>query len=139
MDLFGTMSVGLSGMNAASRRLEVSASNVANVTTAGALPDASADAQAAGQVYQPLQVVQSDLGQGAGTTTMIVASQPATHQSYGPTAPYADARGMVAMPNVDLASEMVNQMTSLALYKANAELVRTAADEMAKTTFQIMA
>eukprot|EP01035_Chromulina_nebulosa_P051578 gene51578-70242_t len=49
--------IALSGMNAATRRLEVSASNIANVASTGALPDASgAVAAGAPRAYAPLVV-----------------------------------------------------------------------------------
>src|ERR1700692_1518530 len=47
--------IAVSGMNAAARRLEVSASNVANVMTTGALPAANGTVAAgAPQAYQAL-------------------------------------------------------------------------------------
>lgn len=138
MDVSGALSVALSGLKAGDRRLEVSASNVANVRTDGARPGASAAAQAAGQVYQPAQVVQRDLGQGGGTSTTVAGVQPATYVSYDPTAPYADSSGLVAAPNVDLAGEGGEQLSTLMFYSANAQVVKVAS-QMAKRTVDMLA
>jgi flagellar basal-body rod protein FlgC len=49
--------IAVSGMNAATRRLEVSASNVANLLTTGALPATNGTVAAgAPQAYQPLRL-----------------------------------------------------------------------------------
>ncbi|MGA7995292.1 MAG: flagellar basal body protein, partial [Bradyrhizobium sp.] len=49
--------IAVSGMNAAARRLEVSASNVANVLSAGAVPNADGTVPAgAPQAYAPLEL-----------------------------------------------------------------------------------
>src|SRR5689334_11555808 len=50
----------LSGLDAARKRLEVSAANVANVDSDGALPEASGDGEAP-QPYTPLRVSQQPL------------------------------------------------------------------------------
>ena len=43
---------------------------------------------------------------------------------FDPTAPYADSQGMVARPNVDLASEIIQQILARYSFAANAQVVR---------------
>ena len=124
------LSVSLSGMAAATARLNVSAQNVANSLTSGALPDAPAFKAGAPTPYQPQQLVQFSLGadQGGGVTTRVETQPGAVETGYDPTASYANAQGMVAMPNVDPAVELVNQMQALQQFKANLKVFETSND-----------
>ncbi len=130
--------IALSGMNAAARRLEVSASNVANVLDTGALPNADGTVPAgAPQAYAPLELVQT-ASAGGGTQTALTTVTPATTAVSDPQAPFANANGLVAAPNVDLAQEMIGQMIASYSFAANAK-VMTANDRMAKTLLDITA
>jgi len=121
-------SIARSGMQAASLRLEVSARNVANVRTTGQLPPADGTSPAP-EPYAPQRVDQVEL---SGGTAARVTASPSYTPSYDPTAPYADASGMVATPNVDLANEFIQQLTAKYEFAANAAVMRTASD-MTKT------
>ena len=46
---------------------------------------------------------------------------PAYSAGYDPSAPLANAQGLVAVPNVDLATAVVDQIMALQSYKANAD------------------
>ncbi|CCD86055.1 putative flagellar basal-body rod protein (flgC) [Bradyrhizobium sp. ORS 285] len=121
----------VSGMNAATRRLEVSASNVANAMSTGALPDASGNVPAgAPKAYDPLTLMQSDAA-GGGTQTTIAKASNGTSASYQPTAPFANKDGLVAAPNVDLAQEMISQLVAKYTFAANARVLK-ATDEMSR-------
>ncbi len=134
------LSVSLSGMAAATARLNVSAQNVANSLTSGALPDAPAFKAGAPTPYQPQQLVQFSLGaqQGGGVTTRIQAQPDGVQTGYDPGASYANAQGMVAMPNVDLGVETVNQIQALQQFKANLKVFE-AGDDMLKTALNLRA
>jgi flagellar basal-body rod protein FlgC len=112
----------LSGLDAARKRLEVSAANVANVDSDGALPEASGDGEAP-QPYTPLRVSQQPLITG-GTVATTQPVEPALIRRYAPNASYADRRGTVASPNVDLVGEGINQLTASRAYEANAQVLR---------------
>jgi flagellar basal-body rod protein FlgC len=58
--------------------------------------------------------------------------------SYDPGAPYANADGQVASPNVDLTEEAVQQLVARYTFAANARVV-TAYDQMAKSLLDIKA
>jgi flagellar basal-body rod protein FlgC len=112
-------SIAVSGLNAATRRMEVSASNVANQQSTGALPGANGTVPAgAQQAYRPLQVNQTAVP-GGGTQTSVTPSSPGTVPVSDPQAPFANADGQVAAPNVDLAQEFIGQMVAKYSYTAN--------------------
>lgn len=128
--------IALSGLNAASRRLEVSASNVANASSTGALPNADGTVPAgAPTAYQALEVVQTASG-GGGTQTTVTTTSPSTTAAYDPQAPFANQDGLVAAPNVDLAQELINQMMASYSFAANAKVI-AADDRMTKTLLDI--
>lgn len=121
----------LSGLTAQTRRLDASASNVANVRSTGAVPTpgGTTDGTAEGKraPYQPLAVAQSDANPGTRATFTPIT--PAYLQEYAPDDSAANGDGMVAAPNVDLATERVNQMAASRAYGTNIAVVRTQ-DEM---------
>jgi flagellar basal-body rod protein FlgC len=119
--------IALSGLNAASTRLQVSASNVANIDTTGALPNPATGATGTPAPYQALQVTQSSVVSG-GTVATITPSTPSFTAQYSPDSPYADKNGLVGAPNVDLATEAVNQITAINAYKANLRVLQVADD-----------
>lgn len=112
-------SIAVSGLNAATRRLEISAGNIANQRSTGALPAPNGSLSAgAPQAYVPRQVLQTE-GASGGTSTIVTAVQPATVPIADPQAPFADRHGMVAAPNVDLAQAFIGQMVARYSYTAN--------------------
>jgi flagellar basal-body rod protein FlgC len=68
----------------------------------------------------------------------VSAVSPGTVPMFDPNAPYADSRGMVASPNVDLASEFVQQLIARYSFAANAQVVKADAKMMA-TLFDMTA
>src|SRR5262249_7008348 len=112
--MMSSLSIALSGLTASTRQLAASASNIANSRTTG--PRAS----------QPIQTVQQSLA-GPGQAGGVIASDqpidPSTVQEYDPSAPGANADGMVAAPNVDPIAETVAQMTALDSYELNLQVL----------------
>jgi flagellar basal-body rod protein FlgC len=130
--------IALSGLNAATRRLDVSASNLANAMTSGALPAADGTLPSgAPRAYAPLQVVQAE-GATGGTQTSVMPVTPSTVATADPSAPFANQDGLVAAPNVDLAQEMIGQLVARYSFAANAKVL-TADDRMTKTLIDTMA
>ncbi len=126
MDLIPGIGATASALNAQRTRLDIIAQNIANAhTTHG--PD--------GQAYQR-QVVsfESELLQQTGAATPLRAVRVRTVASdkspgeriYDPQHPDADADGMVRMPNVNLAYEMVDLITASRVYEANLSVAKTA-------------
>ena len=122
-------------MQAASLRLDVSASNVANMSSDGPLPDAT-NAAAFPPAYAPQRVDQVEVA--GGTAARVTNVSPSYVPAYDPSAPYADKNGMVAAPNVDLTNEVVQQVTAAYEFAANARVLQTAS-QMMKTLLDIKA
>jgi flagellar basal-body rod protein FlgC len=116
----------LSGLDAARKRLEVSAANVANVDSEGALPDDSGTSGTP-EPFTPLTVSQQPLVTG-GTVATTQPVEPAQSRRYAPNASYARSDGLVAVPNVDLVGEGINQLTASRAYAANAQVLRVGLD-----------
>ena len=130
--------IALSGMNAAARRLEVSASNVANFESTGVLPNGDGTVPVGSpQAYAPLELVQTESA-GGGTQTALTTVTPPTTAVYDPQAPFANPDGLVAAPNVDLAQELIGQLLASYTYTANATVMK-ADDRMTRTLLDIKA
>jgi flagellar basal-body rod protein FlgC len=128
------LAIASSGLAAASLRLQVSASNVANAEDTGPLPDA-ANAGSYPPAYVPQRINQVAVA-GGGTQAVATNISPSYTTAYDPTAPYADQNGNVAAPNVDLANEAVQQITAKYEFAANAKVIQVYSDMM-KTLLDI--
>jgi flagellar basal-body rod protein FlgC len=115
-------SIALSGMQAARERLNIASDNIANAATVGALSAARGGGAAA---YAPQRVNQQSAA-GGGVATSLSSLDPAILTTYQPDSSAADRTGLEAAPNVDLASEVINQKSALQAYEASALLVRVA-------------
>src|SRR5215831_6615515 len=127
MDLFTAMDVSASGLYAERVRMNTLASNLANARTTrtpGGGPYKRLD-----PVFQavPLEEKLRQLGvQTTQTQSGVYAVQVPTirqdngqpQMMYDPHHPDADARGFVAMPNVNVVEEMVNLITASRSYEA---------------------
>jgi flagellar basal-body rod protein FlgC len=123
-------------MTAATRRLEVSARNVANASSSGPSADAGAAIKESyPAAYNALRVDQVEAA-GGGTIAIVNQDSPGTVPVFDPGAPYADAKGMVSAPNVDFANEAVQQLLARVTFAANAQVVRTY-DRMMKSLLDI--
>ena len=128
--------IAVSGLNVASLRLRVSASNIANALSSGPLPGAP-NPENFPPAYSPLRVNQVDVV-GGGTSASMTAVSPSTVATFDPTAPFADSRGMVASPNIDLANELVQTLIARYSFAANAKVIHVDA-QMSAALFDITA
>jgi len=117
------LSIAASGLAAAMQRLQVSAGNVANANTDGPLPSAGTAVQSQYPAAYVTQQVDQVAAPGGGTNVVVSNAQPGTVAAYDPTAPYADQNGQVAAPNVDIASEVVQQAIASYEFVANADVM----------------
>ena len=116
-------------MAAQSRRLNVSASNMANADSVAG-PD--------GQPYRARQVMfetDAQPGQAIGGVKVseVVESSDPDRLVYEPGNPLADEQGYVRMPNVNVVNEMVNTISASRSYQANVEVMNSAKQLMLKT------
>ncbi len=114
----------VSGLRAQSRRLAVSADNVANLSSLGVHPDPELAKQ---EGFAPQRTVFSSLalaGVGGGVAASTAPITPASFLSYQPDHPDADPDGMVPLPNVSLEQEVVEQIQALRLFQANVKTIQ---------------
>ncbi len=112
-------STALSGLAAQTKRFEVSASNIVNMGSRGVEPGA---APRAGEFVPHRVALTSQVGGGVKATAVPV--DPPSVKGFEPGAPDADANGLVNRPNVQLERELVNQISALRGYQANASIIR---------------
>ena len=114
----------VSGLRAQSRRLAVSADNVANLASLGVHPDPEL---AKPEGFAPQRTVFSSLalaGVGGGVAASTAPITPASFLWYQPDHPDADPNGMVPLPNVSLEQEVVEQIQALRLFQANVKTIQ---------------
>lgn len=110
--MINAIQTALSGLQAAAKKVEAGASNIANMQTTGSLKEGEK------APYHARTVVQESQGDG-GVKADVVAKQPPFVPAYDPDSPFADENGQVGVPNVDLAEEAVNINLAEIAYKAN--------------------
>lgn len=120
--MLGSISTALSGLLASSKRVEASASNIANVSTGGAL-----DPKDGQQAYTPLDVAQETTGTG-GVKADFIPRDPAFVPAFDPDSPFANEDGFIATPNVSLTEEIVNLNLAEITYKANVSVIKTSTE-----------
>jgi flagellar basal-body rod protein FlgC len=132
------LSIATSGLSVASLRVSVAASNIANVLTTGPLPATGGSGTSGGAgnssnnsnfpaAFVPLRVNQVDQTSGAtpgGTVATVSTVSPSFVAQSDPTAPFANQDGLVAGPNVDLASEFVQLLIAKESFAANAKVIQ---------------
>ncbi len=123
--MISAIQTALSGLFASSRKIEASASNIANLTTAGSLSDPD------NAPYTPIQTQQTAVtvnGETAGVRADFVPKSPAFVPAYDPDSPFADEEGLIGVPNVDLGEEAVNISLAKTAYKASLSVIKTSSE-----------
>jgi flagellar basal-body rod protein FlgC len=129
MSLFNIFNIAGSAMTAQSQRLNVVASNLANVDSATG-PD--------GKPYHAKQVVFSSVptpgqtGDGVKVSAVVEDTSP-MKVVYDPKHPMADAQGYVTLPNVNPVDEMVNMISASRSYQNNVDVLNTSKSLLLKT------
>jgi len=128
MSLFNIFNVSGSAMSAQAQRLNTVASNLANADSA---------TSSTGEAYRAKQVVFEAVPLGTGGTAVkvqkVVEDATPLKQVYDPKYPLADAKGYVAMPNVNVVDEMVNMLSASRSYQTNVETMNAAKSMLLKT------
>ena len=140
MEYSQAFQISASGMAVEKLRLELTASNLANMHTSSARPE---------DVYRPLRVLSESVPlkfaqqfnklsvAGGGVRVARIASQQgAPRLVYEPGHPNADTKGFVAYAAVDHAREMLNVNLAVRAYEANV-IAMNAAKVMASRTLDI--
>jgi flagellar basal-body rod protein FlgC len=127
--MFSIFNVTGSAISAQAQRLNIVASNLANVD-AVAGPD--------GTTYKARQVMfqtapMGDDGAAGVKVTNIVQSDTPGRRVLDPENPLADADGYVTHSNVNAVDEMVNMISASRSYQNNVEVMNTAKSLLLKT------
>ena len=115
--MINTINIALTGLDAASKRLSTSASNIANLQSIGSLED---NAQ---QPYAPLTTVQTTNNLGGVNSTITARSGAPFTPAYDPNSPFANADGLIGVSNINLAEEAVNITLAEIQYKASLKII----------------
>jgi len=130
MPLLNIFDIAGSALSAQSQRLNVVASNLANVDSA---------TSANGAPYKAKQVVFSAMPLRAGTAgmgvrvTSVIDDPSPPRLKYDPTHPLADADGYVTMPNVNVVEEITNMISASRSYQLNLDLINTTKSLLLRT------
>jgi flagellar basal-body rod protein FlgC len=129
MSMFKIFDVSGSAVSAQTQRLNVVASNLANVDTIEG-PD--------GSPYKARQVMFQTTLMGEVTSagvrvSDVVESTDKARMMYAPQHPKANAEGYVEGSNVNAVEEMVNMISASRSYQNNVEVMNTAKSLLLKT------
>ena len=126
MDLSTSMQISSSGLTVQRKRLDAISSNLANIETTRTKEGGPYRRKDVVVTALPLEddfgnALQNALGDNlkAAQVTQVVEDQNEPQMVYNPEHPDANERGYVAMPNVNLMSEMVEMMTASRTFEAN--------------------
>lgn len=138
MGMFSLFDIAGSAMRAQSQRLSTIASNLANADSSLAADGKPYRARQVVFQVQPLADLRPPRAGAANTVGLpqpegaagvrvarIAESQAPFRQVYQPGHPQADAKGMVAYPNVDPVEEMTNMIAASRAYQFNVEVMNT--------------
>lgn len=112
----------LSALQAASRRMQVAANNIANQQSTAT----RVNGETVNEAYKPQEVVQTS-NNGAVITDVRTVANP-TEKLYLPEHPQADEYGFVESPNVDQAKQLIDMKIASYDYKANLKAIKIAND-----------
>lgn len=130
--MFKIFDTAASGMSAQSQRLNLVASNMANVDSVSS---------SVGETYRARQpVFKAILNQMNPDDTAVgvrlqgvVESEAPLQMEYAPDHPMANDEGYIFRPNVNMVEEMANMMSASRSYQSNVEVVNTAKQLMSVT------
>ncbi|HEX7637410.1 MAG TPA: flagellar basal body rod protein FlgC [Burkholderiaceae bacterium] len=132
MSLFKIFDISGSAVSSQSQRLNVVASNLANVDTVAG-PDGKAY-KARQVTFQTVLMNTPDGVPGAGVrVSNITEDQTPGRRVLDPSSPSADADGYVTYSNVNAVDEMVNMISASRSYQNNIEVMNTAKNLLMKT------
>ena len=132
MSMMKIFDISGSAVSSQSQRLNVVASNLANVDTVAG-PDGKAY-KAREVTFQTVLMGTPDGVPGAGVRVSGVTENDAPGRKvHDPNSPSADADGYVTYSNVNAVDEMVNMISASRSYQNNIEVMNTAKNLLMKT------
>ncbi|HSB52363.1 MAG TPA: flagellar basal body rod protein FlgC [Dissulfurispiraceae bacterium] len=132
MDAFSIFKVSSSALEAQRRRMNVIASNMANVHSTRT--EEGGPYRRKDVVFSPVSYSPGDsLQTGVKVDDVVTDMNTAFRTVHDPSHPDADADGNVAMPNINVIEEMVNMMMASRAYEASVTAFNTAKSMVLKT------
>ena len=130
--MFKIFDTAASGMSAQSLRLNLVASNMANIDSVSSSMDQTYRARQA--VFGAMLEQFNSNDPAAGVQVKgVVESQAPLVMEYAPEHSLANEEGYIFRPNVNLAEEMANMISASRSYQSNVEVVNTAKRLMSAT------
>jgi flagellar basal-body rod protein FlgC len=129
MELLPALQISASGLTAERLRLDLIASNLANIHTTRTPRGGPYRRQVAIFAERLRETLGSgeSLVPGAGVRVVAIAEDNTPPRMvYDPSHPDADARGYVALPNIHVVNEMIDMITAARAYEANVTVLNTA-------------
>jgi len=127
---FGPIDIAISGLQAQNKSIAVISSNVANARTSNA---------GKGEPYRRLEAkFKTDKGQIGGVSLDKITEDMSDFSPVlDPGSPDADKQGYVRMPNVDIATELINLDIATRTYQANAAVLKRY-QQMMETSLELL-
>jgi flagellar basal-body rod protein FlgC len=120
--LGATVAVSTSALQAQQARMRVIAENIANADSGATTPGGD-PYQRQMAIFAPQTTAEG--GKGVRMTGVQPDATP-FHTEFDPSAPGADAKGYVKMPNVDSLTEAMDMKEAQRAYDANLNMIETA-------------
>ncbi len=133
MALFNIFDIAGTALSAQSVRLNVIASNLANIDSISSSTTGTYHARQ--PVFQAVfdNFMRSDEFAIGVRVKKIVESQAPLRQEYRPDHPYANDEGYVFLPNVNAIEEMANMISASRAYQNNVEMINASKEMLLRT------
>lgn len=118
------INVAISGLKDSVIKIANAAVNLVNASSTGRLPKNSENSSTAFLPHDVITISDSAQGHVLGVRSTFRARDPAYVAAPDPNSPNANAAGLVAAPNVDVATELLNLKMAEITYRANAAVVK---------------
>ena len=135
MDFFDAMNTSSAALSAQRLRMNLIAGNLANVNTTRTnqggpyrRKEAVFAAQPLNQSFKRILADRQNNNLYTVRVAKVIEDGNPPVMKYDPQHPDADARGYVAMPNINLMEEMVNMISATRGYEANVTALKAAKD-----------
>ena len=143
MDFFDAMNTSSAALSAQRLRMNLISGNLANVNTTRTSQggpyrrkEAVFAAQPLNQSFKRILADRQNNTLASVKVARVIEDRNPPVMKYDPQHPDADAKGYVAMPNINLMEEMVNMISATRGYEANVTALK-AAKEMALKALEI--
>ena len=127
-NMFSTIDIAMSGLKAYNKQMTAIGSNIANARTTDA---------GNGEPYRRIEAMFKADGSGGVEISDLIEDKGAFQTILDPGHPNADADGFVMMPNVNMATEMINLNVASRTYQANAAILKRY-QKMVETTIELL-